>query len=99
MQRTPGQPPAESAFHGGTISGSSVATTGENAGGGNMLTIGQLIISGLGLLTALLGAGGLFLIGLVNVFSGAQGLEESIPVFGMGWVNLLIVLLAIPSVI
>lgn len=63
----------------------------------SFLTIAQLIVSGLGMVFSLLGAGFLFLIGLMTVFSESQDLASILPVFGLAWICLMVALLAAPS--
>ncbi|NLG99604.1 MAG: PrsW family intramembrane metalloprotease [Chloroflexi bacterium] len=63
----------------------------------SFLTIAQLIVSGLGMVFSFLGAGFLFVIGLMTVFSESQDLTSVIPVFGLAWICLFVALLAVPS--
>lgn len=64
-----------------------------------LLTIAQLVVSGLGLVLALLAAGGLALFGLFGLFGRSTNLAEAVPLFSMAWISLLVGLLAVPSVI
>jgi len=67
--------------------------------GRDYLTIAQIIISGLGLILALLGAGLLLVAGLAALFSEALDLTAAASLFSMAWVSGLLAVLTLPSVV
>lgn len=63
------------------------------------VSIGLLVVSGFGMVTALMLAAGLGLLGLMNVFGELTPLGETVPLFTVAWIAGLIGLLALPAVI
>lgn len=67
--------------------------------GTDVLSIAQLIVSGLGILTSLLGAGGILILGLAGLFSETISQEEVTSLLATSWISLLVAALAVPSLI
>lgn len=67
--------------------------------GSNLLSIAQLIVSGLGIAGALLAAGGIVILALVGRFSETAGLQEITTLLATAWISVLIALLAVPSLV
>lgn len=63
------------------------------------MTIAQLILSGLGLVIALLAAAGLAIYGLSGIFSRASDLKRAESTFALAWIGLFMALLAVPSLV
>lgn len=62
-------------------------------------TIGLLLVSGLGLVFALLSAVSLGLFGLVSVFGEVVPRGDTVPIFTIAWISALVGLLALPAVV
>lgn len=65
----------------------------------DLLTIAQLILSGLGMVFSFLGAAGLVVLGLTGFSTAYAEPAVQVPIFSLAWVCLLIGVLAIPSVV
>jgi hypothetical protein len=64
-----------------------------------LLTVAQLIVSGLGFVFSLLAAAFLFLFGFMGLFSETLQPDSALPMFGLAWVALLAAVLAAPSLL
>ena len=67
--------------------------------GSNALTIAQLIVSSFGLISAVLGAGLLLIMGFSALFSEVLDLASATSIFNMAWVSGLLAALALPSLV
>lgn len=67
--------------------------------GSNLLSIAQLIVSGLGIVTSLLAAGGIFILGLVGLFSETVSQVEGTSLLATAWISLLVAALTLPSLV
>ncbi len=67
--------------------------------GSSALTIAQLIVSSFGLISAVLGAGLLLILGLSALFSEVIDLASATSIFNMAWVSGLLAALALPSLV
>jgi hypothetical protein len=65
----------------------------------NILSIAQLIVSGLGILSSLLAAGGIAILGLVGLFSESVNQTEVTPLLATAWISVLVAVLAVPSLV
>jgi hypothetical protein len=61
------------------------------------LTIAQLIVSGLGLIGGVLGAGIFVLLGVVSLAGATGASTKAVSLFAMGWINGLLALITLPS--
>jgi hypothetical protein len=59
--------------------------------------LAQILISGLGLLVSLSLSAVLFLVGILNLVNGDLSAQDTLPMFNMGWMTLLVAGLLIPS--
>lgn len=67
--------------------------------GSDILSIAQLIVSGLGIVSSLLAAGGILILGLVGLFSETINQEEVTSLLATAWISLLVAVLAAPSLV
>lgn len=62
-------------------------------------SVGQLLLSGLGILTLLPLSAGMFLLGLLMAAQGEYSRSQSLPLFSLGWAAALVSLLLLPSLL